>query len=213
MTFELFLVCFRPLAIFVALQKLTKRWRHLLDSCQVRLECNIDFGDYSSILELFKKIISATRSSNVTEGMRHTAKSLRRTLEQFFTLIKTYVASGATGIARIIFNELSGLAASSTLRRVHKTLQQVTVGGTRGRSVTSGHADLGGVPIPSPPARRGGRGGGVGSGSGGSGFSSRRPPRNSGVSGRRLSRCFICDDPSHHYQNCPERNSRSGPSQ
>ena len=82
--------------------------------------------------------------------MRHTAKSLRRTLEQFFTLIKTYVASGATGIARIIFNELSGLAASSTLRRVHKTLQQVTVGAARGRSSTSGHADLGSPLAPSP---------------------------------------------------------------
>ena len=194
--------------IFAILQRLSKRWRDLLDHCQIRMECNSDSGDYSTMLYLFKKVIRSAKGSRVADPVKNKAQALRRTLKSIFHLIKTHCVNGNSGVATVLYNELSGLAGSSTIRRVNKTLQQ-TFGAARGRLSSNTRSDSPTAVQASFPTNTGqtaGRGGrGAFQGNFRRNFPNNRGNAGGAAGGRRVMRCFICNVVGHGFQQCPQR--------
>ena len=159
------------------------------------------------MLMLFKKVL---RSARIAGEKKSAATNLRRLLRSIFNLVKAHCARGQTGIASVVFNELSGLTGSSTIRRFNRTLSQ-TYGLIRGRQVPAGRTDATfNIRDMAPfrqPIPRGGR--------------AAQPPVAAGV--RRLfpfrgngaparnrggMRCYICDQEGHGYQQCPRRGNQ-----
>ena len=65
---------------------------------------------------------------------RQVASALRTALRALFTRVKAHVLNRSPGVASVIFNELSGLGGSTSVRRVTKALALAAgvPGGSRG---------------------------------------------------------------------------------
>ena len=155
---------------------------------------------------LFKKVIHAIKSSSILEEKKSAASNLRRLLKSIFNLTKAQCAQGRQGIAAVVFNELSGLTGSATVRRFNKTILQ-TYGQVRGRQAPAGRVNetfppREVAPFPLPP--REGRGNPAPVAAGVRRFVQHRG--NGGMPRQRNQmRCFICDNLGHRYQQCPRR--------
>ena len=187
----------------------------------MRVECNSDSGDYSSILHGLRSIIKRIQTRHFVEEKQFTAKTLKTSLESVYALVKSHCMNGHSGVATVLFNELSGLGASSMIRRVNKTLQQSAGKSSQNRPVASssrfspgGGANQGGSSFAPRRGSFGGRGGfgndgfrrnnnnnnnnnnnrGFGGNAGGNAGGGRgvRPPMI----------CFNCLTEGHGYQTC-----------
>ena len=177
----------------------------------MRVECNSDSGDYSSILHGLRSIIKRIKTHRFPEEKHFTAKTLKTSLESVYALVKSHCMNGHSGVATVLFNELSGLGASSMIRRVNKTLQQSVGRGSQNRPVAStsrfvpgGGANQGGSAFAPRRGSFGGRGGF------GNNNNFRRNNNNNNnnrgfggnVRGRPPLVCFNCLEEGHGYQNC-----------
>ena len=170
------------------------------------MECNSDYGDYSEILGDLARIIKQVKPKKVPDGKEFVAKILRTNLSSIYTLVQSHYMNGLSGVASVLYNELSGLAGSAMIRRVSKVLRgsagnpRGMRGGASGSRSDPSPASQGGFP---PNQRRGafggrgnfnrfnnrGRGGNVGNNNNNNG------PRAPMV-------CFNCREPGHRYQDC-----------
>ena len=190
---------------------LDKRWRQLLKLCKTRVECNTDSGDCSLIVHALKKVISASNPKHFDGGDKKIlAKRLRTALNSVHMLVQGHASKGGVGVASVIFQELSGLAGSSMIRRVSKALKDsagVARGARGGRGAPSAYENPSPLSRPSFPSRGGfqamrqnylnrfQRGGGGGN----------------RVANRADMQCFECLQFGHGARECPTK-VRSVPS-
>ena len=193
-------ICIPPL-----FQRLAKRWRTLLNRCKVRIDCHSDVGDYSEIVHDLTRVIKEIKPAKMkTEDKIFVAKTLKTNLNSIFTLVQSHYMNGNSGVAAVLYNELSGLAGSSMIRRVSKVLRD-SAGksrGGRGGGVV-GRSDQ--VPasqgVPQLNPRRGAPGGRGGYNHYRYNYNNR--PRG-GNFPRPPMRCYTCQVEGHRFQDCPQ---------
>ena len=188
-----------------------------MDRCKVRMECHSDFGDYSEILGDLARILKHIKPKQLAGEKVFVAKTLRTNLTSIYTLVQSHYMNGHSGIAAVLYNELSGLAGSSMIRRVSKVLRDSVGkprggrGGSNGGRVDPAPAPQGGVPLNARRGSFGGRGNyNMGRGPGRGNFNMGRGghANNNGFP-RPPMRCFECHEPGHRYQECRNRNRQN----
>ena len=178
------------------------------------MDCNSDFGDYSEILGDLARILKHVKPKKQTEEKVFLAKTLKTNLTSVYTLVQSHYMNGFSGIAAVLFNELSGLAGSSMIRRVSKVLRD-SVGKSRGGrgGGPSGRSDQSPAPQGGfPPNQRRGALGGQGN------FNMRFNNRGRGgfMNNNGFQRppvCFGCGEPGHRIQHCRRRNQNQNQDQ
>ena len=169
----------------------------------MRVSCNTDHGDYSSILQELDKVIKAAKSRGIPPEKKFLAKTLRTTLRSLFSLVQSHTMNGHSGVAGVLYQELSGLAGSSMIRRVSRTLRD-----------NAGKSQRGGGAASAPPAVGGFSGAPKRGSSGGRGrFGAMRQNYlnragrggNAGAPRKNNLQCFECLEFGHGYQQCPTK--------
>ena len=163
------------------------------------------------ILDDLDKIIKAIRPKKVDEEKKFIAQTLKMNMKSLFALVKSHVTQGVSGIALVLYQELSGLAGSSMFRRVSKTLRESAGKPQGGRGAASANRAEGSsaIPVGFPPRR--GRGSGAYRGGFVNQFNRQRAfGRGAGFNNRprqqlapQNMRCFRCLEVGHGYRECP----------
>ena len=182
----------------------------------MRVTCNSDFGEYSTILDDLDRVVRAIRCKKVAADKQFVAKTLKINLKSLFDLVKSHVMQGNSGVALVLYQELSGLAGSSMFRRISKTLRD-SVGKSRGgRGAFSGN-DYSGFTARYQGTFQSGRGRGSGGGVNRGkpalqqyGYQQyRRGDRDSRDAPANI-RCYTCLEWGHGFQQCPKAPNSEG---
>ena len=181
---------------FALSQTVNKLKKLFLEKCQAHFEIR-DVPPYHHILEglLFLKEAVTPRKYRAGSARRRLAKKLRNILEGTFTCMKDMAKEGLSGMAKLLFMELSGQSGIPALKRIlaamrasKKVQVQVVGGGGGGGDGGGGDGRFGGVEAP----RRGYRSRG-------------RPHGDRGRVDLRDVQCHHCRGYGHMRNACPRR--------
>ena len=151
-------------------------------------------------------MIKEIKPKKAPEGKAFVAKTLKTNLNSIYSLVQSHCMHGNSGVASVLYNELSGLAGSSMIRRVSKVLRDSAGksrggrgGGTASRADQSTAPQSGG----SSNQRRGAPGGRGGGNQFRFNYNNRARGGNIGnFRPRPPMVCFTCHEPGHRYQDC-----------
>ena len=145
-----------------------------------------DTGADSAILEILSRLVAAVNVDKFPSRIRPRAGTLKTILEGIFECLEAHAIRKRPGLARVLYNEISGVAGLPVIKRIEAASLACEKPSPRAAGSGGGLGGSGGF-------RRGGRGRGGAAGLGGSGK-------------RDLSSvtCYSCFKKGHYRNACPE---------